>query len=808
MHLAAARGFPRAVALLADAGADVDLPREEDGRTPLHIAANEGSAAVVGVLLSRGARPDPRDVGGWRPLHVASYFGSAAIADLLLRAGARADARTGGKGQQSPLHVAVEMSSGSAWPRREYDYPLLIRKLLVALEAQAPVVLGMHIPRARGASAGGGVGGPPPSSSASPGEVAGVLGGATPAQRARIREWVAERVDARDGYGRAALEVATQNLDTHAMALLLEHGASPGPRALSGAGAGGGGGGAATPSPLSTAAGVGSGRASSFQQRQRPRGCPPPADSAWSDAVAVACARRQAGGDDLLARGGSLTGGRRGGSALQRLSFALGSLMRGSVRAPRVSGGADEGGQGGGGLARPSRGPGGDVEAATAAAQGSGSNSSGGGGGGLASRGRRLSLGDGGGAWRAGWTRGFGARRSAGGVDGGGDGNGGEEGGDGAAAASAAAAAAGADGYGLSAAAAAGADGYGLSAAAALAVASDPSLHGGDGGGGGGEGADEAAGGGGGGGVCAGLGVGAGGAPPAPSSSSSSAPAPPLPLHVAVARGCTAACELLLEHGADIDAADASGRTPLLIAVEANSPAMIAWLLQRGAAARVVPPPPPPPYHHRSRGAAAAAGAAGAAGAGAPSLLGGGDDDPPPPPPPPPQQQQRQQKYQEGFHALHYAVRRALPSAALALLQHDPGCADAEDARGYSPLASAAERGDAAMCELLVGAGGADVGHADARRRITALHVAIYNGRDEAARWLLEKGADPNAADANGHAALHVAALLNRGALVGALLARGADVSLRDARGKTAEDLAAECGSEDVLRQFDVLHRL
>jgi hypothetical protein len=45
-----------AAAAAAGHGANIDVPREEDNRTPLHIAVNEGHADVVEALLEAGAK--------------------------------------------------------------------------------------------------------------------------------------------------------------------------------------------------------------------------------------------------------------------------------------------------------------------------------------------------------------------------------------------------------------------------------------------------------------------------------------------------------------------------------------------------------------------------------------------------------------------------------------------------------------------------------------------------------------------------------------------------------------------------------
>jgi ankyrin repeat protein len=224
-------------------------------------------------------------------------------------------------------------------------------------------------------------------------------------------------------------------------------------------------------------------------------------------------------------------------------------------------------------------------------------------------------------------------------------------------------------------------------------------------------------------------------------------------LHIAAARTgapAQAACELLIARGADVNGACKGGYTPLLAAVEANSPSMMKWLLTHGADAR--------------------------------QLCG------------------------SEWGAIHLAVRLGLESCVLALLQHDDGLKAQEDGQGFTPLATAAEVGAEQIALLLLDRG-ADVNQAGApeTRRITALMVATYHKRDAMVKLLLEHGAGVNMQDANGHTPLHIASLLNEGGLIPPLLHAGADTALRDNSGRTAEQLATDKSSDEVLRQFAVL---
>ena len=95
----------------------------------------------------------------------------------------------------------------------------------------------------------------------------------------------------------------------------------------------------------------------------------------------------------------------------------------------------------------------------------------------------------------------------------------------------------------------------------------------------------------------------------------------------------------------------------------------------------------------------------------------------------------------------------------------------------YTPLTRAAELGHIEAARLLLDAG-ADPGRADGDGA-TPLINAAGEGQLEAARLLLARGADPSLADGDGGTPLMAAAMHGHVEVLRLLLARGADVNAR-----------------------------
>ena len=89
LMMAALKAEADAAAALVAHGAAV----RKDGWSPLHYAATGGSAAIVKLLLSRGAPIEARSPNGSTPLMMAARYGNEEAVDALLAAGADRTAR-------------------------------------------------------------------------------------------------------------------------------------------------------------------------------------------------------------------------------------------------------------------------------------------------------------------------------------------------------------------------------------------------------------------------------------------------------------------------------------------------------------------------------------------------------------------------------------------------------------------------------------------------------------------------------------------------------------------------------------------
>ena len=75
-----------------------------DGRTPLHVASEEGHVDAVRVLLDHGVRVNSQDSLNWTPLHFASWKANLNVVQLLLEHDAALNSRSNAGG--TPVFLA------------------------------------------------------------------------------------------------------------------------------------------------------------------------------------------------------------------------------------------------------------------------------------------------------------------------------------------------------------------------------------------------------------------------------------------------------------------------------------------------------------------------------------------------------------------------------------------------------------------------------------------------------------------------------------------------------------------------------
>ena len=270
------------------------------------------------------------------------------------------------------------------------------------------------------------------------------------------------------------------------------------------------------------------------------------------------------------------------------------------------------------------------------------------------------------------------------------------------------------------------------------------------------------------------------------------------PLHWAVRWDDAAAVELLLNAGADPDAANDYGVTPLSLACINRNPAVVAKLLSAGA----------DPNAATSMGETVLMTCAGTGSAAAVSALLDHDA-----------ANVNARESSQGQTALMWAVAQGYPDVVQMLLEHGAaihtrtksrsllvsleggaGGTDPGEVKlgGFTPLLFAARQGSVESARLLLDAG-ADVNDT-APDGSSALVVAGFSGHGELGAFLLERGADPDAGGA-GYAPLHTAVLRGDAEFVQALLVHGADPNVRMTRGSRVPRRTNWWGAAELLRR-------
>jgi uncharacterized protein len=243
-------------------------------------------------------------------------------------------------------------------------------------------------------------------------------------------------------------------------------------------------------------------------------------------------------------------------------------------------------------------------------------------------------------------------------------------------------------------------------------------------------------------------------------------------LHWACYRDDLESVNLLIHAGANVNLANDLGATPLWVASESSSAALVKALLQAGANPNLALLMGETPLMAASR--------TGKAEAVDQLLLKGANAN---------------ARAARGQTALMWAVAQQHPEVVKVLLAKGADIHSRSEVwsqmmavpphgvplynkviphGGDTALLFAARVGDLSSAKLLVAAG-ANVNDADAWG-VSATVLAAHSGFGELVAFLLEKGADPNAAAA-GFTALHAAILRRDAPMVAALLARGADAN-------------------------------
>uniref|UniRef100_A0AAY4BWC7 ZU5 domain-containing protein n=1 Tax=Denticeps clupeoides TaxID=299321 RepID=A0AAY4BWC7_9TELE len=245
------------------------------------------------------------------------------------------------------------------------------------------------------------------------------------------------------------------------------------------------------------------------------------------------------------------------------------------------------------------------------------------------------------------------------------------------------------------------------------------------------------------------------------------------PCHVAAFMGHENIVKQLTHHGASPNTTNVRGETALHMAARAGQADVVRFLLQNGAKVDIKAKDEQTALHISSR-------------------LGKADI-----------VQQLLQRgasanasTTSGYTPLHLAAREGHHDAATLLLEQG-ALLSAATKKGFTPLHVAAKYGQLEVANLLLQKGAA--ADATGKTGLTPLHVAAHYDNQRVALLLLDQGASPHAAAKNGYTPLHIASKKNQLEIGTTLLEYGAEPNAVTRQGISPLHLAAQEGSVDLL---------